>query len=148
MTKVEVPGVAEGRPPVKTGDAVHVIPYRDPHPLFEGRILDIEDNHLILGFGPSFERRWNDVYDVNFVIDRQVIKRMHLAIRQTNPSDRIFFPSTSMLNFMLPPTATQKGHIRALLSDTRIASNEPQLEAVTAITLRPSASVPYIIFGP
>lgn len=144
---VEVPGVGEGRPQVQAGDTVHLIPKQELEEPFEGRIYDIEDNHIVIEVGDSFPFGPEALFDVNFIIDRQMIKRMHLAVRKKLPSDALLFPggSGAVANV---PSKKQQNRIREILFDSRIASNGPQLQAITAITSRAWGSAPYIIFGP
>lgn len=145
MTIVEIPALAEGRLQVNKGDAIHLIGHDE---LFEGIIRDVEDSLVVIGLGEAFQYRQEDIFDVKFVIDRQVIRRMHLAVEHGSRCDHIFFPSRWTASKRTDQTGARRRQVQTVLEDVRLATNGPQLEAVTAIALRPSGSASYIIFGP
>ncbi|TFK61423.1 P-loop containing nucleoside triphosphate hydrolase protein [Pluteus cervinus] len=112
---------------------------------YEGRIQRINEERIALGFGEGFSTYRGNIFDVRFVLNRMPHRRMHYAIRDSYPLDRLVFPGylhQSGIN-MLPNQMAGLSYI-----DEEMVDNEEQKEAVTAIVNRQPGTVPFIIFGP
>ena len=147
---VDVPGLAEKRPSVMQGDSILVHKHRepdlDPDTWYEGRVAEVFERRVRVRFSEKFTWTKNDDWDVRFMFNRTVIRRMLLAVHSAFPLNRILFPSPVFAPGLVPPNQTEINRIRPF--DMRMASNQPQLTAVAAIVKRPKGSIPFIVFGP
>ncbi|KDQ06712.1 hypothetical protein BOTBODRAFT_39425 [Botryobasidium botryosum FD-172 SS1] len=138
---LRVPGLAEKRPSVLVGDPIVVIsPQGKPY----GGFVHVIDNLEVgLDFHHSFPER-KQLYSVEFSLCRIPLQRMHQALDQPAPSNRLLFPTAANI---LPMQAAPS-QLAAQLKNRKIANNPPQLQAVTSILSQPPGSVPFIVFGP
>ncbi|KAG7358960.1 DNA/RNA helicase, superfamily II, SNF2 family protein [Nitzschia inconspicua] len=152
LLKLEVPGLAEGRPSVLRGDIV-LCNWKGKQ--YRGRVESVQLLHVLLEFHQSFHRSFNVSLDrvdlVRFTFSRTTFRTSHQGC--------LLAPSV-LRSAMLMPNSV---HIRRILHNsnqhtTRIlpetflwasrSLNDEQKVAVEHIaraTLRP---MPYIIYGP
>ncbi len=112
---------------------------------YEGRIQRINEERIALGFGEGFSTYRGNIFDVRFVLNRMPLRRMHYAIRDSYPLERLVFPGYLHRSGvkMLPNQMADLSYV-----DEEMVDNEEQKEAVTAIVNRRPGTVPFIIFGP
>ncbi|KAG8896893.1 hypothetical protein FRB99_008585 [Tulasnella sp. 403] len=149
-TSLRIPGLAEKRPSVILGDAVHLksrLSFKS-HPWYEGRVVRVLDGEVALRFCDSFPYQREELWDVQFKPSRFRIRRMHEAVQRTPPVPHILFPKSSYTLGHPPPTEQDITDLTPHLRNRLVALNPPQLRAVAAIVNRPPGSVPFVIDGP
>ncbi|KAG9001262.1 hypothetical protein FRB93_012189 [Tulasnella sp. JGI-2019a] len=144
---LEVLGLAEKRPSVLVEDIVHVRLCNLPDKFYGGRVREVRQQEVGLAFRGSFVYAARDRCDVEFTLNRIPIRRMHGALNVAFNEERTLFPEQEhVLN--VAPTQLQMNSVTGTLFNPLIATNHPQLEAVTAILNRTPSSVPFVVFGP
>lgn len=143
---MEVPGLAEKRPSVLVGDSVHVRIQRCPDQWFQGRVFVLRELEVGMRFHHAFNIRPGDLCEARFSVNRIPLRRMHQALDCPFFPDRVLFPNASHLVGLQRPTQQQLARLSTV--NPLIATNPPQLEAVTAIVNRPPGSAPFVIYGP
>lgn len=143
---VDVPGLAEKRPSVLVGDSVHLSLQRNPNQWFEGRVYVVREREVGLRFHARFAYRQGELCEARFTVPRIPLRRMHHAINNAFSPDRILFPNASHLRGLRRPS--QQDMQRIITFNHLVASNPPQLQAVTAIVNRPPGALPFVIWGP
>ncbi|KAG8981810.1 hypothetical protein FRB90_006978, partial [Tulasnella sp. 427] len=143
---MEVPGLAEKRPSVLVGDSVHLCLQRNPQRWFEGRVHVVQEREVGLRFHERFTYIKGEPCEARFTVPRIPLRRMHLAVNSEFSPDRVLFPDSSHILNLRRPSPRAMKDMRVF--NPQIASNPPQLEAVTAIVNRPPGGVPFVIWGP
>lgn len=143
---VEVPGLAEKRPSILVGDSVHLCLQRSSGQWYEGRVHVVREREVGLRFHERFAYHSGELCEVRFTVPRIPLRRMHMAVNSDFSPDRVLFPDASHIAGLRRPSDTEMSRITTF--NPFIATNPPQLEAVTAIVNRPPGSVPFVIWGP
>jgi helicase MOV-10 len=111
-------------------------------PLYGGHVVDIKLSSVIVRLHETFTGLPQERWDIRFMVNRLLFRRMHDSINKTDRNERILFPSTRH----------QKGYNAVPQSsfrlDRRIASNPRQSLAVQQIAMQDPGSIPFVIFGP
>lgn len=140
---LKVPGLAEKRPSVITGDSILVQRHgSDRGKWFEGRVHFVRREEVGLKFHysfPSAER--GQLYNVRFKLNRFPLRRQHQALVTAFTPERIFFP-------IRPHIFAKPRNTPFSLYNSNLANNAPQLDAMTSIVKSSPGSVPFIVFGP
>jgi len=146
--KLEVPGLAEGRPSVLRGDLVHVSWKKK---LYKGRVREVQNLHVIMEFHSSFHQRYHpniDRVNVRFTFSRMTIRTSHAGC---------LMAETKLGQSMLAPTLEDANAIRsdsqprAMRRPTNWINrylNQEQKTAVENIVAGAMRPLPYVIFGP
>ncbi|KAG2058194.1 P-loop containing nucleoside triphosphate hydrolase protein [Suillus hirtellus] len=141
-----VPGLAEKRPSVLTGDRILVQKHGavEGH-WYEGHVHFVQKEDVGLRFDKSF-RGWSQQqrYTVRFKLNRIPMRRQHQALDTAFASDKFLFPRKAHILPLAPRPGI--GPIKPF--NALIATNPPQLQAVTSILLQQPGSAPFAIFGP
>ncbi|XP_068959071.1 RNA helicase Mov10l1 [Petaurus breviceps papuanus] len=98
---LEVPGLAESRPSLYTGDKVilksqdyneHVIEYI-------GYVTEIHEEDVTLKLNPEFEEAYNfEPMDIEFTFNRTTSRRCHFAVEQAiHLGEKVLFPESIVL---------------------------------------------------
>ncbi|ESO83649.1 hypothetical protein LOTGIDRAFT_222500 [Lottia gigantea] len=93
---LEVPGLAEGRPSVLTGDKIILSDPCDPEsPCYEGYVHEVLNHEVWLKFSYEFHSGYNgEDYNVEFTFNRTSLRRCHqalkIAVKQLGPD--LLFP--------------------------------------------------------
>ncbi|KDQ06475.1 hypothetical protein BOTBODRAFT_247833 [Botryobasidium botryosum FD-172 SS1] len=87
---------------------------------------------------PTSEQLWS----VEFVLCRVPLQLMHKALSKKTTFNRLLFPET-----VVAPTPNTTGK-PPVLYNSKIATSNQQLEAITSILSQPPGSIPFIISGP
>ncbi|KAG8978724.1 hypothetical protein FRC05_009997 [Tulasnella sp. 425] len=125
--KVEVPGLAERRPSVIIGDSVLARPTNYPvGRWFRGYVHGIQQTNVVLGFHPSFDYPPGQNINVEFELNRSLLRRMHWAMRSE------YCPRSTL--FPCPGDVFAQGLAAPSQHD--------------AIAMLPPGAIPFIIFGP
>lgn len=136
-------GLAEKRPSVIVSDRILVRAASTEGKAFCGYVHFVRENSVLLQFSPKFKGLKGQKYDVHFVLNRTVFRRMHQAITCKPSLPRILFPD--MVEHKAPASTNE----RTLNPfEKRIATNPRQLRAVQSIVNLPKGSIPFIVFGP
>ncbi|KIO33704.1 hypothetical protein M407DRAFT_17322 [Tulasnella calospora MUT 4182] len=132
---LEVPGLAERRPSVIVGDSVLVRPTNSPPgKWFRGYVHGIQQTHVSLGLHPSFDYPPGQKINVEFELNRSLLRRMHWAMRSAYAPRQTLFPRPGdVFVHGLAAPSEQESLQMTIISDKRIRENPPQLQAVTAI---------------
>ncbi|KIY67230.1 P-loop containing nucleoside triphosphate hydrolase protein [Cylindrobasidium torrendii FP15055 ss-10] len=145
--KLEVAGLAEGRPSVNVGDFILVRRADAPGDTwYEGRVQFIEEKHVSVRFSDEFSTYRGTKFDVRFVLNRLPLRRMHNALMNKNDQERLLFPAASHVG--------QKHRVSRQTIDQlapvnrQVGENPEQMETVAAILNMKQGSIPFIIFGP
>ncbi|KZV56274.1 hypothetical protein F511_00271 [Dorcoceras hygrometricum] len=141
---LQVPGLAERRPSLVTGDYIYVnlasedapenVPYR-------GYIHHVEAEEIYLKFDQKFHKnhRESRLYNVQFAYNRTGMRRLYQAIEAAERLDKtLLFPFRSSKVGLIQPKPFQP-----ITCDL----NEEQLSAVKMILASKGGS-PYVIHGP
>ncbi|KAG8895100.1 hypothetical protein FRB99_000766 [Tulasnella sp. 403] len=113
---------------------------------FEGRVHTLRDKEVGLKFAPSFQYNMGDLLEARFSVGRVPMRRMHQALHCPFFPARVVFPEAKHIQDLKAPTPEDMRAVQVY--NPHLATNEPQLKAVTAIVNRPPGSVPFVIFGP
>uniref|UniRef100_A0A8C9W2S8 RNA helicase n=1 Tax=Scleropages formosus TaxID=113540 RepID=A0A8C9W2S8_SCLFO len=142
---LKVPGVAENRPSVLTGDHLMVSRAEDkgkPITMYKGYVHRVELEQVKLGFSIKLLQNFVDnmKFNVEFTLNCFPLRLQHravqLAIRhQLGP---VLFPSATSD----PPES------RPWLYDRKLENNPEQCAAVRHILSGVSKPAPYLVFGP
>ncbi|KAG8954846.1 hypothetical protein FRC04_010329 [Tulasnella sp. 424] len=146
---VDVPGLAERRPSVVIGDSVLVrLENSGSDRWFRGFVHGVLQNNVLLGFSPAFSCPPGQKIDVEFEVNRLMLRRMHMAVTRPYRHRPVLFPEDGDIEArgIVTPTILQMN--RFPIFDLRVRSNPPQMQAATAIARLPSGTIPFIIFGP
>ncbi|KAF5350994.1 hypothetical protein D9756_008292 [Leucocoprinus leucothites] len=141
---LEVPGLAEKRPSVLTGDRILV--RRDggqPGHWYVGHVHFVRQYEVGLRFHQSFDG-WSlsQKYHVRFKLNKIPLWRQYQALDAVFDHPRILFPTSSHL----PKGPLPKEDIQPF--NTLISNNSSQLQAIKAILAAAPGSLPFIVFGP
>jgi helicase MOV-10 len=166
-TSLPVPGLAEKRPSVLVGRVdICFLLNTDKSSLlvsgdiilvqklgvgndrwFEGHVHFVQDIKVGLQFHRSFPRPTpGQKYLVRFKFNRVSVRRQHKALNATYASERVLFPSVSHTRTLPCPSSQQISLITPF--NPQLATNPPQMLAITAVRNRPPGSPPFVIFGP
>lgn len=141
-----VPGLAEKRPSVLIGDRFLVQKHGavEGH-WYEGHVHFVRQASVGLRFDGSF-RGWSQQqrYNVRFKLNRIPMRRQHQALDTAFASDKFLFPRKAHIL----PLASRPGVGPIVPFNPLIATNPPQLQAVTSILLQQQGSAPFAVFGP
>ncbi|KZV62178.1 hypothetical protein PENSPDRAFT_258235 [Peniophora sp. CONT] len=141
---LEVPGLAEKRPSVLTGDRMFVHPFGAPRgKWYEGHVHVVRQAEVGLRFHTSFPFHRNEGHSVRFKLNRTPLRRQHQALDVAFSAERLLFPSEENLFVDL-----DNGVRRIRPFNPLIGGNAPQMAAVKAIANLPGGSPPFVIFGP
>ncbi|KAG8899891.1 hypothetical protein FRB99_006393 [Tulasnella sp. 403] len=143
-----VPGLAEKRPSVLWGDSVMFRIEGNEKPWYEGLVVELRLREIGVRFKRTVKINTKNRFDVQFMPCRIPIRRMHEAVGHEFTPERLFFPEGEQILNPLPPSTEQIAEIANSLSNPLVATNPPQLQAVTAIINQPPGSPPFIIYGP
>ncbi len=147
LFRLQVEGLAEGRPSVLVGDSILVQPVGQPNETWsKGRVHNVGMNHVSLRFNDAFNTYRGTKFEVRFVLNRVSFRRMHDALGNKNDPARLLFPGPEHLTTARPVTSAMLKELSPLSRD--IGRNREQLETVSAIVHQPRGSVPFIVFGP
>ncbi len=145
--RLQVEGLAEGRPSVLVGDSIRVQHVGQPNETWDkGRVHNVGMNHVSLRFNDAFNMYRGTKFEVRFVLNRVSFRRMHEALSNKNNPARLLFPGPEHLTTAGPVTSAMMEEFSPLNRD--IGRNREQLETVAAIVHQPRGSVPFIVFGP
>ncbi|KAK9884828.1 hypothetical protein WA026_009054 [Henosepilachna vigintioctopunctata] len=147
---VEVPGLAERRPSLITGDLVRIRVHND-HIAYEGYIHKLQDRHVIVR---SLDYELLDMLsefpqtelDVSFQLGRVPLERAHDGI------DRLY--SKGLLNNLFPDNLDYVPYVKTYILEDEdffnknIVNNIEQKNAIEKIVNCSSGDAPYIVFGP
>jgi helicase MOV-10 len=113
---------------------------------YEGRVHEVRMNDVVLRFGDDFSTYKGNKFDVRFVLNRLVFRRMHHALINSFKPSRILFPSPVDI---LGVTRVSEAQISRISPYYRDMKEDPeQLETVAAILHQRPGSVPFVVFGP
>lgn len=160
-----VPGLAEKRPSVLVGwsspyfllvmskvksfSGDRILVQKEGAPAgewYEGGVHVVRMEEVGLCFNRSFSG-WTPQqrYNARFKLNRFPVRRQHQALDTAFSEERILFPTkTHIPNKTYPNQA----NARFKVVNPLIASNPPQLQAVTSIMKQAPGSAPFVIFGP
>ncbi|KAI0027031.1 P-loop containing nucleoside triphosphate hydrolase protein [Vararia minispora EC-137] len=142
---LNVPGLAEKRPSVLTGDRILVRPqHTERGKWYEGHVHVVHQMEVGLCFHGSFPvPAQNTRHHIHFKLQRIPLRRQHQALDTAFAADRLLFPTSAHIKTRSPAKS-----FTIRLFNPLIASNRPQIEAVHAIMSLPPGSMPFILFGP
>lgn len=111
---------------------------------YEGGVHLVRKEEVGLRFHSSFEG-WTkeQKYNIRFKLNRYPMRRQHQALDTVFSPDRILFPIESHIQRCGSPSLSG---IRVY--NRLIATNPPQLEAITSILAQKPGAAPFAIFGP
>ncbi|KAI0062693.1 P-loop containing nucleoside triphosphate hydrolase protein [Artomyces pyxidatus] len=140
---LKVPGLAEKRPSVLTGDRILVQRHDAASgKWFEGHVHIVRKDEVGLRFHGSFPTPANgQLHNVHFKLNRIPLRRQHQALDTAFVETRILCPTMQL-------RGSKRVTGRVLTYNRLIAENPPQLDAIRAIMYRPPGSVPFVVFGP
>ncbi|KAI0316092.1 P-loop containing nucleoside triphosphate hydrolase protein [Amylostereum chailletii] len=139
-----VPGLAEKRPSVLTGDRILVRPQNGTTGRwFEGHVYIVRREEVGLCFHVSFPvPTAGQRHLVHFKLNRYPLRRQHQALDTAFAPQRLLSPAPTHLGGMTRSRAPIQPF------NPSIKGNLPQLDAIRAIVHRPPGSVPFVVFGP
>ncbi|KAH7924376.1 P-loop containing nucleoside triphosphate hydrolase protein [Leucogyrophana mollusca] len=143
---VDVPGLAEKRPSVLVGDRILVQKCGAAEGRwYEGGVHVVHKTEVGLRFHASFMSGWSSQqrYTVRFKLNRIPVQRQHQALDTAFAPRRVLFPSRSDMLLGQSLLAVSIKPFNGL-----IATNAPQLLAVTSIMRQQPGSPPFVVFGP
>lgn len=162
LFRLQVPGLAESRPSLITGDKVLVKKESSTNTLYAGEVEQVEQTAVLLRFHSSFGKAFSErqFYDVQFKLNRKMLRVSHQAIDQV--INATYFNSwlgssalTSAVEQMLQSDPSSRLGVTAatpLHSLQTTAHNKSlnfeQLRAVHEIRNGTDGDSAYIIFGP
>jgi helicase MOV-10 len=115
-------------------------------PWYEGRVHQVQQDHVSLRFDDTFSTYKGTKFDVNFTLNRLPHRRMHQALANSWKESRILFPRGEHILRNLPVSVMQRNSISPV--NRRIAEDPEQFETVVAIVHQPPGSPPFVVFGP
>ncbi|XP_067141003.1 putative helicase mov-10-B.1 [Centruroides vittatus] len=147
---LEVPGLMENIPSILKGDSIFVRSNnnsQNPITEYEGRVHEINQNSVVLGFSKEFLKTFMDGmrFDIRFSFNNSNLKLMHRALKMYNQVDIV------PLLFPTAETAAKRRlqSVRKFVFFNKdIESNPEQATAVEQIVLGSSYPAPYLLFGP
>jgi helicase MOV-10 len=112
---------------------------------YEGHVHFVRQASVGLRFDRSFHG-WSQQqrYTVRFKLNRIPMRRQHQALDTAFASDNFLFPRKAHIL----PLASRPGVGPIMPFNSLIATNPPQLQAVTSILLQQPGSAPFAVFGP
>ncbi|KAJ3561909.1 hypothetical protein NP233_g9903 [Leucocoprinus birnbaumii] len=141
---LQVPGLAEKRPSVLTGDRILVRKQdgQQGH-WYEGHVHFVHQHEVGLRFHQSFGG-WSpsQKYHVRFKLNRIPVRRQHQALDTAFTQSRVLFPNSSHLPMIPLPQPP------ATFFNPLIQNNPPQMSAIAGILESPPGSLPFVVFGP
>ncbi|XP_073287126.1 probable RNA helicase SDE3 [Primulina huaijiensis] len=141
---LEVPGLAERRPSLVTGDYIYAniaSEYAPENVPYQGYIHHVEAEEIYLKFDQKFHKhhRESQLYNVQFTYNRTGMRRLYQAIEAAERLDKNFlFPLRSSKLELIQPKPFEP---------ISCALNEEQLSAIKMILASKGGS-PYVIHGP
>jgi helicase MOV-10 len=136
--EIPVPGLAEKRPSVITGDVVQASVANSLNG-FAGRVTEVRLNTIIVKFGPKFRDEWKPSrrFNVKFLFNRHPFKCQHEALTEVSETviQRLFPSTLPRLSF--PPPSLAPNDL-----------NPEQKITVQHIMALSDDSPPYVIYGP
>lgn len=126
------------------GDKIIVRTSGSQEKSFSGYVHHVREKSVLLHFSPKFNGLKGQKFDVHFVLNRTVFRRMHQAVGFSPSSNRMLFPNIFPIR-----TAGPRLYASELrLFNRNVETNPPQLNAVLRVLNMPAGSVPFIVFGP
>lgn len=145
ISRLEVKGLAEGRPSVIVGDSILVKHHGTAGEWYRGCVHDVAAETVGLRFNDQFSTFKGHRFDVQFVLNRIPLRREHQALAIKYELSRLLFPD---LEHDLDPVINLDKN-NAISPINRILLDNPeQLMAVSTIVYSPPGSLPFVIFGP
>lgn len=145
LNRLEVAGLAEGRPSVLVGDFILVKHHGSSTDWYKGCVHEILVDRVSLRFNSKFSTYKGTIFDVRFVLNRLPLRRMHQTLTVKIDSTRFTFPEPEHVK-SAPVNIDQLNSITPI--NRIIGEDHEQLLTVAAILHQPPGSVPFIIFGP
>lgn len=140
---LEVPGLVDKRPSLLINDTLIISFAEDRSIAYEGYVHQIQGSSVLLGFHNSFVKKYsNQKLEIQFKINRGVLKSMHLAL---------YIINVNKAQFLLFPTMETKPQRQPPLRpwfNKAIEKNPEQQAAVRNVCHNSSQNSPYLIFGP
>lgn len=151
---LDVPGLAEKRPSVQTGDRIYLS--RTTHEdnsrrkEYEGYVHDIQQTRVLLGFGPAFAHQHFPAarYNARFTINRLTLRRMHQALKQQKDEHKHLRPGQTVETFLFPSSPILGREEVPEVKEINQSLNREQLSAVRHIVNRTQRDNFYVVFGP
>ncbi|XP_059904426.1 putative helicase mov-10-B.2 [Gadus macrocephalus] len=143
---LQVPGVAENRPSVLTGDRILVCPIGDNREKYCGYVHAVNLDQVKLGFSSKLLDRFIDgmQFSVEFTVSRLPMRLQHRAAEMAKKHGMggVLFPNGP------PPLETDPKLPSLRLFDRKLEGNPEQYKAVQHIVAGSSKPAPYLVFGP
>ena len=148
VSRIDVPGLGEGRPSVVVGDIINVRHTGNTNGLwYQGYVHQVMERAVRLHFSPKFSAYRGTKVDVQFTLNRLPDRRMHHAVLSSDfNAHKLLFPTENGCLPLKVPTVAQMRDFN--LVDRTLQNNMEQLQAIVAIVSRPPGSVPFVVFGP
>ncbi|TFK41436.1 RNA helicase [Crucibulum laeve] len=142
---LDVPGLAEKRPSVLVGDKILVQRHgADTGHWFSGGVHVVRQVEVGLRFAGSFQWTTAERYHIRFKLNRIPMQRQHQAMDTVFTQERVLFPTQQHV----PSDSYPKAGAGIRVFNGLIATNRPQLQAVTSIVNQAAGAVPFVVFGP
>lgn len=141
---LQVPGLAERRPSLVTGDYIYANLASEDGPEnvpYQGYIHHVEAEEIYLKFDQKFHKNHREgrLYNVQFSYNRTGMRRLYQAIEAAECLDK---------NFLFPLRSLNVGNIQPKpFEPISCALNQEQLSAIKMILASKGGS-PYLIHGP
>ncbi|KAG1680366.1 hypothetical protein FOA52_015457 [Chlamydomonas sp. UWO 241] len=153
--KLDVPGLAENRPCVMTGDKLHAWQQKSGK-MNAGRVVNVTREQVLLLFREDFHKGHvrGMRYNVRFIINRSVLRLMHGALERAG---RMLPPLALCPGALFAPLPVPLASPLSLNGVTAAATQLPwvnnrlnilQQTAVVEVLRGAAGSIPYYLFGP
>ncbi|THH07554.1 hypothetical protein EW145_g3302 [Phellinidium pouzarii] len=143
--KLHIDGLASKRPDLLLGDRI-CVRLSGSGKWVSGIVHDVIDEYVLLHFGKEFKVLRGQKFDIHFVFNAQVYRRMHEALSWEPFFDRITFPRAAHVSRLGKVQNLSGNDIQPF--NKNVSKNPAQRQAVTIITRMPPGSVPFVVFGP
>ncbi|KIP11927.1 hypothetical protein PHLGIDRAFT_124574 [Phlebiopsis gigantea 11061_1 CR5-6] len=132
---------------VIVGDIVHVQHTGSvTDKCYQGRVHHVKGQMVHLRFNDGFSVSHHATVDVKLILNRLPLRRMHQAVTSGFNVPRLLFPTEADCAPLRILAEMRLPNLH--LADKGFQENSEQLQAITAIVLRPPGSVPFVLFGP
>ncbi|KAF5285039.1 hypothetical protein FQR65_LT02351 [Abscondita terminalis] len=141
--ELSVPGLAEHRPSLLKGDSVYVQENPDSKIKYEGKVHQVHQTKVKLGFDERFVEKVhvkNKKYSVSFDFNRGPLRAEHQAINLAKNHE--------IIPILCPTFGVAGDLISYPIKWFNAAANEKQKTAVKHILSETARPLPYLIFGP